>query len=218
MLVNGQSGCGKTDFVCRLIRAQKHNFKHVLFAYAMYQPIYETLCVELVQGLPSNVPNDCLLILDDMMFDCNKDVASLFTRMRHANVSTIFIVQDMYFDNKYLRTINRNSHYKVLYPNPGNATMLRTQSYQVYPDKPKFILNAFEKATAVPFGYLFLDLKPNVKHRVKTGILPGEDMFIFMHDGEYDNTDLPNITASVCSSDLQECNTEPQEGTSGMCS
>jgi hypothetical protein len=81
----------------------------------MYQPAYEELGVTLVEGYPGDIPPKTLLILGDMMLECNKEMASLFTRMRHASICTIFIVQNMFFDNKYMRTISRNAHYMVIF-------------------------------------------------------------------------------------------------------
>lgn len=183
MLISGQSGCGKTVWVSKLIKQTKHFYDNVIFAYKMYQSAYDELDVELVEGFPTNISCNTLLILDDMMLECNQEMASLFTRMRHKNISTIFIVQNMYFDNKYMRTINRNAHYMVVFPNPRDCAMIGTLGHQMFPGKPKFIVNAFEMATSTPYGYLFLDLKPNVKHRVKTGILHKEEPFIFVCSG-----------------------------------
>jgi hypothetical protein len=149
----------------------------------MYQPFYEDLGVTLIEGFPDEIPPNTLLILDDMMLECNKDMASLFTRMRHASISTIFIVQNMFFDCKYMRTISRNAHYMVLFPNPRDAGMINKLGQQMFPGKSKYIVESFQQATAKPFGYLFIDLKPNVKYRIKTGVLRGEEPCIFVHSG-----------------------------------
>ena len=183
MVVSGQSGCGKTYWVSKLVKETKHLFDHVILAYKMYQTDYETMNVTLTENIPEEIPPKTLLIIDDMMLECDKNMASLFTRMRHASISTIFIVQHMFFDNKYLRTINRNAHYLVVFPNPRDALMIRKLALQMYPSKPKLIETAFEMATEEPFGYLFLDLKPNVKHRVKCGVLQDEEHSVFLCDG-----------------------------------
>ena len=180
MLVSGQSGCGKTHWVAKLIAETKHLYDKVILAYTMHQELYDDLGVDLVYGLPDSVPPNTLLILDDMMLDCNKDIAALFTKMRHASISTVFIVQHMFYDNKYMRTISRNAHYFILFPNPRDAGMISRLASQVYPSKPKYIVNAFEQATSVPYGYLFLDLKPNVKHRIKTGLMQDEESCVFL--------------------------------------
>ena len=194
MLVSGQSGCGKTHWVTRLVEETKHLYDNVILAYTMYQADYEKLGVTLVYGMPSDVPPNTLLILDDMMFDCNKTMAELFTKMRHASISTIFIVQHMFFDNKFLRTISRNAHYHVLFPNPRDAGMIHRLATQIYPAKPTFITSAFDQATSVPFGYLFLDLKPNVKHRIKTGVLQNEEPCVFLCHDQLANSSIPHHT------------------------
>jgi septin family protein len=50
MLVSGQSGCGKTFWVSKLIQETKHLFDDVILAYTMYQDVYEELGVTLVYG------------------------------------------------------------------------------------------------------------------------------------------------------------------------
>ena len=80
--------------------------------------------------------------------------------------------------------------------------MINTLSYQVYPSKSKWIANAFEDATSRPFGYLFLDLKPNVKHRVKTGVLSHEEYYVYVHGSEPNHLSVPNNTRSVCEGDV----------------
>lgn len=180
MLVSGQSGCGKTYWVSKLVQETKHLYDNVIWAYSMFQDAYNDLDVDLVEGLPDSIPPNTLLILDDMMLDCSKEIASLFTKMRHASISTIFIVQNLFFDNKYMRTISRNAHYIVLFPNPRDGGMVYRLGLQMYPTKPKYIASAFEQVTLEPYGYLFLDLKPNVKHRVKTGVLQNEEQCVFM--------------------------------------
>jgi hypothetical protein len=180
MLVSGQSGCGKTFWVSKMLDQVRDRFEHIVLAYTMHQSLYEVMGVELIEGFPKIIKPNTLLILDDMMLECSKEMASLFTRMRHVNVSTIFIVQNLFFDNKFMRTISRNAHYMVVFPNPRDTAMINTLGSQMFPAKPKFIVNAFLDATSVPYGYLFIDLKPNVKHRIKTGVLEDEEPCVYM--------------------------------------
>ena len=96
MLVSGQSGCGKTFWVSKLIQQLREKFENITFAYTMYQDSYKNLNVTLVEGFPEDVLPNTLLILDDMMLDCDKNFAKYFTKMRHVNISTVFIVQNLY--------------------------------------------------------------------------------------------------------------------------
>jgi len=52
----------------------------------------------------------------------------------------------------------------------------------MYPGKTKFLTEAFKDATAEPFTYLLLDLKPdtNEKMRVRANIFPGEENCVYV--------------------------------------
>ena len=149
--------------------------------------------VDLVEGFPgevveriykSNANLNTLVILDDMMVETENDkrLPTMFTKMRHKNVSTIFLVQNLYFKSKYMSTVTRNAHYLVIFENPRDASMISTLNRQAYPDHPGFLQDAFRQATEKPYGYLFLDFKPggDKRLRVREGVLPQEQTFVYL--------------------------------------
>lgn len=185
-IISGQTGCGKTVFIKHLLK-YCNTFERVLYAYSMAQPIYDDIAkignVEFIEGFPDaiNTQNKpTLLILDDLMMENDKMLSKYFTRMRHANLSTIFVTQNFFFDSKYMRTISRNAHYITLFNNPRDMGMISCLGRQMYPDKPKFLADAFRQATLKPYGYLFIDCKPDAVHRVKEGIFPDETLYIYI--------------------------------------
>ena len=191
MIVSGQTGSGKADFVKRLIKTNTNlhstSFKRIIYAYTMFQESLEELNVELVEGFPDNVVwsgEPTLLVLDDMMLELRNDVrlAALFTKMRHKNVSTIFITQNMYFQSQYATTITRNAQYLALFPNPRDNAMIETLGRQTFPLNKKFLSTAFAMATDQPFGYLFLDFKPSTPKdlRVRQNIFPSEQCYVYL--------------------------------------
>jgi len=202
MIVSGQTGSGKTHFVSQLINHQEkiHDkpFDKIIIAFTMMQPIYLELKlknrnISLIDGFPGeaveriqneNSESNTLVVLDDMMIETENDkrLPGLFTKMRHKNVSTIFLVQNFYFKSKYMTTVTRNAHYLVIFENPRDASMITTLNRQVYPDNPGFLKDAFRQATEKPYGYLFLDFKPggDKKLRVREGILPHEQTFVYL--------------------------------------
>ena len=201
MVVSGQTGSGKTHFVSELIRHQEilhdRKFDKIILAFTMMQPIYIELRqsnqnLTLVEGFPGEaVEKICkseenantLVVLDDMMIETENDkrLATMFTKMRHRNVSTIFLVQNFYFKSKYMTTVTRNAHYLVIFENPRDASMIATLNRQTYPDHPNFLKDAFRQATEKPYGYLFLDFKPGADRRlrVREGVLPNEQTFVY---------------------------------------
>jgi hypothetical protein len=184
MVVSGQSGSGKTMFISKLL--QTFNLP-ITYAYTVHQDLYDRMKSDLpnisfLEGCPSTeeIKPDSIVVLDDMMLECGKEVAVLFTRMRHRNVSTIFVVQNLFFNNRFMRTITLNAHYLVLFQTPRDAGVIKTLGRQMYPEKPKYIPFAFDDATSRPYGYLVINLKPNAQFRVLTGVLPGEEHFAYL--------------------------------------
>ena len=190
MVVAGQTQCGKTQFVAELIKQQNNmfdkGFSKILFCYSMMQPIYGEIQefasnIEFCEGFPDNVPKsdeNMLIIIEDMN-EVTDDIrtANLFTKMRHANISTIFITQNLFYQGKHMRNITRNAMYIVLFPNFRDRSMISTLGRQIWPKKPKFLETAFEIATTdKPYHYLFIDLKPTTPEilRVRDCIFPHE--------------------------------------------
>ena len=174
-------------------------FDHIIIAFSMIQPAYLNLKLQnknvlLVEGFPSKELDEIcggkkscqntLCVLDDLLIETENDprIATLFTKMRHKNVSTIFLVQNFYFKSKYMTTVTRNSHYLVIFENPRDTSMIRTLGHQAFPDTPKFLPDAFKKASEKPYGYLFLDFKPgsDKRLRVREGVLPHEQTYIYL--------------------------------------
>ena len=125
MVISGQTGSGKTHFVMNLIKEQNkmHDkpFDHIIIAFSMIQPAYLNLKLQnqnvlLVEGFPSKELDEIcggqkscqntLCVLDDLLIETENDprIATLFTKMRHKNVSTIFLVQNFYFKSCLLYT------------------------------------------------------------------------------------------------------------------
>ena len=75
-----------------------------------------------------------------------------------------------------------NAHYIVLSKNPTDATQVVTLGRQMYPGKSKFLIEAFKDATQKPYGYLFLDMKPETEeiYRVRTNIFPDERQYVYL--------------------------------------
>jgi hypothetical protein len=194
MVVSGQTGSGKTEFAKRLIQNQaeihQNRFTKIIIVYSIMQPVYREIektapNIILSEGLPDNLlddvasnEGDTLLVIDDMMIELENDkrLPILFTKMRHVKVSTIFIVQNFYFRSRYMITITRNAQYLVIFPNIRDTSMIQTLGRQMFPHTPKFLTDAFEQATSSPFGYLFIDCKPNTRkeYRVRDRIFPND--------------------------------------------
>lgn len=195
MILSGQTGSGKTQFVLRMIDENQRlfvkPFTRIIFCYSILQGDVVAMSeknkiLELHDGFPNDLSLDgqeTLLILDDMMLELRNDVrlAALFTKMRHKNVSTVFITQNFYFQSAYSTTITRNAQYLVLFENPRDNSMIDTLGRQIYPQQRKFLSSAFTNGTEAPYGYLLLDFKPDTPKnlRVRTNVFPGEQCWVY---------------------------------------
>jgi hypothetical protein len=145
--------------------------------------------VEFVEGLP-DIENfdpriNNLLILDDLMTQCGKNpkILELFTVCsHHKNISVFFITQNVFAQEKNMRSISLNSQYIILTNNPRDKLQLVNLAKQVFPGGTKFFAEAYNDAvTQKKFGYLLLDLNQNTaeENRLQTGILKNEERVIY---------------------------------------
>jgi hypothetical protein len=182
-------GCGTVHFRENLVRVQIDKTRRSidcsdtrkdLVLLREFQPSFSELPeVEFHEGLPDVSRFDgrqrVLLIIDDLMNEADQNVCNLFTKLsHHRSVSVVFITQNLYHRNGFVRTMNVNTHYIVLFKNPRDANQVTTLARQMYPGKSKFVVEAFKDATKNPYGYLLIDLKleTHERYRIRTNIFP----------------------------------------------
>lgn len=193
MLVAGPSRCGKSTFVKALIRNAEHMFdkmpQKVLWCHPPeYSPKLGHLPIrcETHAGIPelTSVKANDLVILDDMMFesDC-LSVSNFFTRdSHHKRFGIVYILQNVFPQGNKFRTISLNANYIVAFKNNRDKMQIERLCQQIEPRNSRFLLEAFEKATENPHGYLVLDCTQYTpdRYRYRTGVLPGETLSYFV--------------------------------------
>lgn len=182
MTVAGPSQCGKTHFVSELLKCYNNLFtpapSKLIYCYSEWQDQFETIRVNVPiavfhQGLPDYIGDieDAVIVIDDLMSECidDKDILHLFTRgSHHRNISVIFMIQNVFPQGKYARSISLNSHYLVLFNNPRDKSQIKYLSRQLYPNDSKFFNEVFEEAvTSQNYGSLIVDLKPNTSNALR---------------------------------------------------
>uniref|UniRef100_A0A183BNZ8 Uncharacterized protein n=1 Tax=Globodera pallida TaxID=36090 RepID=A0A183BNZ8_GLOPA len=118
-----------------------------------------------------------LLVLDDLLLGLRSAfLDTVFTRGSHNwGVSVLLITQHLF--TRELRIARNNCHYVVLMRNPAGALQVRNLGTQLFPGGAlRHFLEAYEDATAEPFGYLLIDMHPTTEQplRLKTHIYPDE--------------------------------------------
>jgi hypothetical protein len=181
------TGCGKMQFIFRLIRHASQVIdpppQMIVYCYGEFQPLFsEFPGVEFQEGLPDVGRFDgryrCLLILDDLMNEANQNVCDLFTKLsHHRDVSVVFVTQNLFHRNRFVRTMNLNTHYLILFKNPRDANQVSVLARQMYPGMSNFVVETYKDATKNPYGYLLIDLQPETdeSYRIRTNIFPDDD-------------------------------------------
>ncbi|KAK3727750.1 hypothetical protein QZH41_005214 [Actinostola sp. cb2023] len=190
------TGSGKTVWVQNLLQHASRVIQpppqRILWSYSQWQPTYEQMQqtlpgIEFVKGIPHDLDEDWyfdpkvnnLIVIDDQMADNSNDkrIMNLFTKgSHHRNLSVIFLCQNVYFQGKIMRTLSLNAAYLVLFKNPRDKLQITTLGKQMYPGKTDQFLHKYEAAVERPYGYLFVDLKPNTPEecRLRTNVLPND--------------------------------------------
>ena len=173
LIVAGGSGSGKTELVKQLVDKQHFTkeITDILYCYPGYLeeiPTEFERTVHYHAGLPdtslmSTLKNNSLIILDDMMIECAKDVdiAKLFTVVaRKRNISVILIVQNIYVQGKIFRTIRLNSTHIILFrfraANDVNLRMIRDLGLKHHVSK-----SILDKAICERYTYIMIDMHPD---------------------------------------------------------
>ena len=194
LLCVGPSGSGKTQWTKRLLEHGSEMMTQfpdrIVWCYSEYQPAYADILkqfpqIEFVEGIPPDVndmfdPNvNNMIIIDDLMEQAagDKKVCNLFTKScHHRNLSVIFILQNLFYQGKESRTISLNSHYMTIFRSVRDKSQIVHLAKQMYPGKTKFMQESYDDATKEPYGYLFVDLRPQTPDqlRLRTNIFPND--------------------------------------------
>jgi hypothetical protein len=202
MICTGASGVGKTMFIKQFLENLEHvtlsKFSTVVFSYSLNQPLYDEIKQTMpdiiwVKGLTSSeieehlLPDsgNKLLIIDDQMMESSTTpfLLSLFTKLsHHMNTSIIFVVQNMFFQGKFFRTISLNATCFCIFKNPRDQRHVSYIASQICPWNPKYVCQAYKDATKEPFSYLFIDLRPDLDDtlRIRTKILAPEGQVVYL--------------------------------------
>ena len=193
-MVCGPTSSGKTYLVRKLLQYHEdvcHQLpsNRILWCYGQWQCLYKeslsNVAVKYMEGLPDADKlaelKPALVVIDDLMTELadDKRMTNLFTKgSHHMGISVIFIVQNLFYRAKEMRTISCNTNYFVLLKNPRDKLQIECLGRQMYPRNKGFFGECYQDATNSPFGYLIVDCRSDTPDnlRLRTNIFPCEDI------------------------------------------
>lgn len=192
-MFSGATSSGKTVLIRRLLKNHRYTIAglpqtlNVLWCFGTDQELYKqpigaNVRVKYHEGLirdMKSIKGVHVIVVDDLMTELASDetLVNLFTKhSHHSNISVIFVVQNLFTEGKYSRTISRNAKYIFLMKNARDKRQIATLASQIYPGNHRVLLDAYEKATKPPYGYLCIDFDPRTAedYRLKSRLTPEE--------------------------------------------
>lgn len=185
LTIAAPANMGKTEWVKKFLKYQSQlldkPYQKVIWYYKIWQETYETIDAEFRQGAPTTFEDrDCIIVYDDKFTNMQHDLElaeSFCVRMHHQNLGLIFVTQLFFANPPIIRTCSRNSSYIVLLKNTRSAGVAQTLGMQLWPNRPKWLLDAYDKSTKdKQWAYIFIDLHSRTpdKFRLRTNIFPDE--------------------------------------------
>ena len=202
IIVSGVSFSGKSTLIKKMLTRANGVFKvppsKIIYCYSIWQEklfeeikdtvenisFHKGLVDEEVFNSNDNVHSIC--VIDDLMVDVadSKFIQKLFcVGSHHLNWTVILIIQNLYQKGKVMRTISLNCRVFIIFRNSRDQGQVKTLARQMFPDNANYFLDAYRKSTAVPYGYLVIDITSTSieQYQLRSRILPGEDMIIYVH-------------------------------------
>ena len=172
LIIAGGSGSGKTEFVKKIVNKRFYTepIENVIYCYPDYLtdiPTEFEVPVQYHAGLPDTsflaaVPDGSLIILDDLMLECAKceAVSKLFSVIaRKRRISVILIVQNIYQQGRFFRSIRLNCTGVVLFKfraaYDSNLRILRDFGLTKHITR-----NQLDVALSKKHSYIFIDIHP----------------------------------------------------------
>jgi Adenovirus IVa2 protein len=190
----GPTGSGKSELMKKIVLNAKTLIEpppqRIVWYYAEYQAKLNSelggIGVEFREGCPDmsefSGGERVLLIIDDLMSECGKEITNLFVKgSHHRNLSIWFLMQNFFHQGKEIRTITLNAQYIILFKNPRDKQQVKVLARQMFDRDAPALEEAFSVASSNPHGYLLVDLKQDTPDhlRLRSKIIPGEAMEIY---------------------------------------
>lgn len=198
-LLVGPSGSGKTFRACEILKEKNkiikggESIQNIVFCYAAWQPLYDQLKKQnivsrWVNKMPSNEEfieivnpfrdsGGSIVVIDDFMREIGKELDEIVrVTSRHYSVSTFILFQSLFPPHQFARQISLNVKFLHIHKNPRENAQIAFLARQIEPQSYKWIVEAFHKATEIPYSAFLIDLtqeRCNI-HRFRSNYMPHE--------------------------------------------
>ena len=167
-IVFGQTGAGKTHFILKIIKEKliEPFPEKIFYMYGVEQDFMKQHSnITFIKGLDFEkvyTTNPSMLVIDDLLLDVNKEVASAFILgSHHRKISLFFLSQNLFPNSPTFRLMSANSHYYVLFYNQRNFSQVHTLARQIFVGRDvNRILAAYKRASQEPRGFILLSFSP----------------------------------------------------------
>ena len=145
-IIVGMTGSRKTVWAQKLMEHAQQTIQPspqgVVWCYSHCQPAYTSLLqsipsIEFVRGIPADLEQDWyfdpninnLFVIYDQFQEAsnNNQIMNLFTKgSHHRNLSVIYLLQNVFHQEKINRTVSLNCQYLVIFKNPRDKMQILT--------------------------------------------------------------------------------------------
>ncbi len=182
-LLCGSTGCGKSSWIKSFLQERNKLMtpcpKHRILFYTEPQELYtyflrnnlitrlvcvqDELSYEKIKEMCLEYKTDggCLLIIDDAWKLMNSEAMQLLfvQGSHHLKASLMVVTQTLFGQTKDFRVCSLNSQIFVIFKSPRDSRQLITFGSQMYPYRKNFFLEAYNRSTRQPYGYLVISCR-----------------------------------------------------------
>ncbi len=167
-IVFGQTGCGKSTFILKVIEKKliEPFPDNIFYMYNVEQEFMKHHPnITFIKGLDFekvDTSKPSMLVIDDLILDTNKEVATAFIMGSHHHQISVFMISQSLFPNcNTFRLMSNNTHYYILFQNQRNFRQIHTLARQIFVGKDvERILLAYKRASQSPRGFIMLSFSP----------------------------------------------------------
>ena len=190
MPIVGPSGSGKTELMFHMLQGNSFypRFEKIYYFYKEFQPLFRemrgsTARIEFIKNseleITKNLSN-CLLIFDDSCEEIfnDKEFVKKATSGRHRKLHVINVKHNLFHQSKWSRTIDLNTTHIILFKSLRDIQQIEYLGKQL--NCLQLLKDAYELATAEPYGHLIIDLDPKTSQGLQfASQIIGADPSIF---------------------------------------